>query len=75
VSKLSARRGNPEYHNVRKREAPSHEEDLEYLSKKARQASYTLAWLKGKADRNVRAELEEETGHEEERGIEIVGGV
>jgi len=34
-----------------------------------------LAWLKGKADRTVRAELEEEKGHEEEREIEIVGGV
>jgi len=45
------------------------------LSKKACQASYALAWLKGKADRNVQAELEEEKGHEEERGIEIVGGV
>ena len=75
VSKLSARGGDTEYHNVRKRGAPSHEEDSEYLSKKARQASYALAWLKGKADRNVRAELEEEKGHEEERGIEIVGGV
>jgi hypothetical protein len=75
VSKLSARGGDTEYHNVRKRGAPSHEEDSEYLSKKARQASYALAWLKGKADRNVRAELEEEKGHEEERGIEIVEGV
>jgi len=45
------------------------------LSKKAHQASYALAWLKGKADRNVRAQLEEEKGHEEERGIEIVRGV
>jgi len=42
---------------------------------KARQASYALAWLKGMADRNVRAELEEEKGQEEERGIGIVGGV
>ena len=75
VSKLSARGGDTEYHNVRKRGAPSQEEDSEYLSKKARQASYALAWLKGKADRNVRAELEEEKGHEQERGIEIVGGV
>ena len=75
VSKLSARGGDTEYHNVRKRGAPSHEKDSEYLSKKARQASYALAWLKGKADRNVQAELEEEKGHEEERGIEIVGGV
>jgi len=75
VSKLSARGGDTEYHNVQKRGAPSHEEDSEYLSKKARQASYALAWLKGKADRNVRAELEEEKGYEEERGIEIVGGV
>jgi len=31
--------------------------------------------LKGKADGNVPAELEEEKSHEEERGIEIVGGV
>jgi len=45
------------------------------LLPKARQASYALAWLKGKADRNVGAELKEEKGHEEERGIEIVGGV
>jgi len=75
VSKLSARGGDTEYHNVRKRGAPSHEEDSEYLSKKARQASYALAWLKGKADRNVRTELEEEKSHEEERGIEIVRGV
>jgi len=75
VSKLSACGGETEYHNVRKRGGPSHEEHSDYLSKKARQASYALAWLKGKADRNVRAELEEEKGHEEERGIEIVGGV
>jgi len=75
VLKLSARGGDTEYHNVRKCGAQSHEEDSEYLSKKARQASYTLAWLKGKADSNVRVELEEEKGHEEERGIEIVGGV
>jgi len=72
VSKLSARGGDTEYHNVRKRGAPSHEEDSEYWSKKARQASYALEWLKGKTDRNVRAEHEEEKGHEEERGIEIV---
>jgi len=45
------------------------------LFKKAPQASYALAWLKVKADRNVRGELEEEKGHKEERGIEIVGGV
>ena len=75
VAKLSAHRGDTEYHNVRKRRAPPHEEDSEYLSKKARQASYALAWFKGKADRNVRAEREEEKCHEEERGIEIVGGV
>jgi len=75
VSKLSAPRGDTEYHNVRKRGAPSHEEDSESWSKKARHASYALAWLKGKVDRNVRAELEEEKRHEEERGIEIVGGV
>jgi len=75
VSKLSACWGDTEYHNVLKRGAPSHEEDSAYLSKKARQASYAVAWLKSKADRNVRAELEEEKGHEEERGIEIVGGV
>jgi len=75
VLKLSARGGDTEYHNVRKRGVPSHEEDSEYLSKKARQASYALAWLKGKADHNVQAELEEEKGHEEERRIEIVGGV
>jgi len=75
VSNLSARGGDTEYNNVRKRGAPSHEEDSEYLSKKARQASYALAWLKGKADRHVRTELEEEHGHEEARGIEIVGGV
>jgi len=55
VSKLSERGSDTEYPNVRKRGAPSHEEDSEYLSKKARQASYALAWLKGKADRNVRA--------------------
>ena len=42
-SKLSARGGDTEYHNVRKRGAPSHEEDSEYLSKTARQASYALA--------------------------------
>jgi len=75
VSKRSARGGDIEYHNVQKRGALSHQEDSEYLSKKACQASYALAWLKRKADRNVRAELEEEKGHEEERGIEIVGGV
>jgi len=75
VLKLSTRGGDTEYHNVRKRGAPSHKEDSEYLSKKARQASYALAWLKGKADRNVRAEVQEEKGHEEERGIDIVGGV
>jgi len=75
VSKLSARCGDTEYHIVRKRGAPSHEKDLEHLSKKARQASYALAWLKDKADRNVQGELEEEKCHEEERGIEIVGGV
>ena len=75
MSKLSPRGGDTEYHNVRKHGAPSHEEDSEYLSKKAGQASYALAWLKGKADRNVWAELEEENCHEEERGIEIVGGV
>jgi len=75
VSKHSARGGDTEYHNVRKRGAPSHQEDSEHLSKKARQASYALAWLKGKADGTIRAELEEEKGHEEERGIEIVGGV
>jgi len=75
VSKLSACGGDTEYHNVRKRRAPSHEEDSEHLSKKARQASDALAWLKGKADRNVRAELGEAKGHEEERGIEIVGGL
>jgi len=49
---------------VGKRGAPSHEEDSEYLSKKASQAFYALAWLKLKADRDVRAELEEEKGHE-----------
>ena len=54
--KLSTRGGDTEYHNVRKRGAPSHEEDSEDLSKQARQAAYALAWLKGKADRNVRAE-------------------
>jgi len=75
VSKLSAPGGDTEYHNVWKCGAPFHEEDSEYLSKKVRQASYALGWLQGKADRNVRAELEEEKGHEEERGIEIVGGV
>jgi len=75
VSKLGAPRGDTEYHNVRKRGAPSDQEDSEYLSFKARQASYPLAWLKGKADRNLRAELEEEEGHDEERGIEIVVGV
>ena len=64
VSKRSACRGDTEYHNVRKRGAPSHEGDSEYLSKKARQASYALAWLKGKADHNVRAELEEKKGYE-----------
>ena len=75
MSKLSARGGDTEYHNVRKRRAPSHEEDSEHLSKKARQAAYALAWLKGKANRTVWAELEEKKGHEEEREIEIVGGV
>jgi len=74
-SKLSARGGDTAYYNVRQHGAPSHEEDSEHLSKKARQASYALVWLIGKADRTVRAELEEEKGHEEERGIEIVGGV
>ena len=64
VSKLIARGCDTEYHNVRKRGVPSHEEDLQYLSKKARQASYALAWLKSKADRNVQAELEDEKGHE-----------
>jgi len=72
VAKLSAGGDDTEYNNVRKLGAPSHEEDLEHLSKKALQASYTLAWLKGKADRNVRAELKEEKGHEEEGGFEIV---
>jgi len=75
VSKLSARGGDTEYHNERKRGTPSHEENSEYLSKKSHQASYALVWLKGKADRNVRAELREEKGHKEERGLEIVGGV
>ena len=75
VSKLSACGGDTEYHNVPKRRAPSHEEDSEHLSKKARQAFYALAELKGKADRNVWADIGEEKGHEEERGIEIVGGV
>jgi len=75
VSKLSARRGDTEYDNVPKRGAPSHEQDSDYLSKKACQASYALVWFKGEADRNVCAELEEEKGHVEERGIEIVGGV
>jgi len=75
VSKLSARGGDTGYHNVPKRGAPSHEEDSEHLSKKAGLASYALGWLKGKADSNVEAELSEEKGHEEERGIEIVGGV
>jgi len=75
VSQLSARGGDTEYHNVQKRGAPSHEEDSEYLSKKAGQASYALAWLKRKAYCNVQAELEEEKGDEEERGIEIVGRV
>ena len=75
VSKLSASGGDTEYHNVRKPVAPSHKEDSYYLSKKARLASYDLAWLKGKANCNVWAELEEEKGHEEERGIEIVRGV
>jgi len=50
-------------------------EDSEYLCKKARRASYALAWVKGKADDNVQEELEEVKGHEEARGIEIVGGV
>ena len=59
MSKLSARGGDTGSHNVRKRGAPSYEEDSEYLSKKARQDSYALAWFKGKADRNVLAELEE----------------
>jgi len=75
VSKVSAHRGDTEYHNVRKGGAPSYEEDSQYLSKKARQASYALVWLKGKADGNVRAGREEEGGHEEGRGVEIVGGV
>ena len=75
LSKLSARGGDTEYHNVRKRGAPSHDEDSEYLSKKAHQAFYALPWLKGKVDRNLRAELEEGKGHEEERGTKIVGGV
>jgi len=44
VSKVTARGGDTEYHNVRKRGARSHEEDLEHLSKKARHASYALAW-------------------------------
>jgi len=43
VSKLSARGGDTEYHNVRKRGALSDEEDSEYLSKNARLASYALA--------------------------------
>jgi len=75
VSQLSARGGDTQYHNVRKCGAPSDKADSEYLSKKARQASYALGWLNGKVDRNVQAELEHEKGHEEERGIEIVGGV
>jgi len=75
VLKLSAREGDTEYHNVRKCGGPSHEEDSEYLSNKPRQASYALPWLKGKADRNIRPELEEEKGHKEERGIAIVGAV
>jgi len=41
--KLSARRVDTEYHNVPKRGAPSHEEDLEHLSKKVCHASYALA--------------------------------
>jgi len=75
VSKLCARGGDAQYHNVRKHGASSYEEDWEHLSKKARQASYTLAWLKGKAHRNVRGELEEKKSYEEERVIDIVGGV
>jgi len=75
VSKLSARGGDTEYHNVRKRGARSHEQDSEYMAKKARPPSYALARLKGKAGRNVRSEREEEKGYEEERGIGIIGGV
>ena len=54
------------------------------LSKKAHQASYAPAFLKGKADskvldrleeekgHNVLEELEEEKAHQEERAMEIV---
>ena len=45
------------------------------LSKKARQASYSLAFLKGKVDRKVLDRLEEAKAYEEERAMEIVGGV
>jgi len=71
VSKLSARGGDTEYHNVRKRGAPSHEEDSEYLSKKAGQASYALAWLQGKADRNVRAELKRKMVMRKREGLRL----
>ena len=62
---------------------PSHEEDSQPLSKKACQASYALAFLKGMADRNVLDRLEEEKGrnvleeleeekdHEKERAMEF----
>jgi len=75
VSKLSARRGDTEYHNIWKRGPSSHEADSEYLSKKARQASYAVAWFKRKGHRNVRAELKVGKAHEEEKEIEIVRGV
>ena len=83
ASKLSAHRADTEYNNVRKRRAPSHEEDSQPLSKKAHQTFYALAFLKGIADRNVLdhleeekdrnvlEELEEEKAHEEERAMEF----
>ena len=54
ASKLTAHRADTEYDNVVwKRGAPFHEEDSQPLFKKARQASYALAFLKAKADRKV----------------------
>ena len=45
------------------------------LSKKARQASYTLAFLKGTVNHKVLDRLEEDKAPEEERAMEIVRGV
>ena len=87
VLKLSACWADTVYDNVWKHGAQSYEEDSQPLPKKACQASYSLAFLKGMAgynvldcvqeekSRNVLEELEEEKANEEERVMDIVEGV